>query len=537
MKLGMKREDAYVLCIDLGTGGPKVGFVSFVGHLAWYANALVETHHSDGGAGATQDASQWWDLIVEATRKGLAESDVDGSQVVAVSITGQWASTVPVDGRGLPVSDCVMWMDRRGARHSHKVVGGPAVGYSPRALATWVRRSGGIPANTGDDPVGHMLYLERDRPEVAAKARWYMEPIDYLAMRFTGVAAATPASMTGAWLVNTRTMGEPHPDQNPGRTRGPLEYDPVLVAMSEVNVDKLPPLRRTGSVTGTVMADVSGALGIAPGAKVVSSLPDIHTAAVGAGAVLDHQTHMAISTTAWISCPVPEKKTDVIRQIATIPGLTPKGYLVANNQEMAGGALAWLRNEILAESPGEQPSFEEICDLAATAAPGAGGVIFTPWLKGERSPVDDRNARAGWHNISTHTTRADLVRAVLEGVAYNSRWLLAAVDNFTNKRLDPIRLIGGGAQSDVWCQIIADVTDRRIERVISPLHANLRGAGLWAGMVLDAVAPHEVSDLAHVDRAFQPMHANRVVYDRLYAEFPRLYKANKSIFSRLNNLH
>ena len=112
---------------------------------------------------------------------------------------------------------------------------------------------------------------------------------------------------------------------------------------------------------------------------------------------------------------------------------------------------------------------------------GSGDVLFTPWLAGERSPVDDRNARGGFHNLSLGTTRAHLVRAVLEGVAYNSRWLHEAVERFAKRRLDPVRVIGGGATSDLWCQIHADVMGRTIERVAEPLHANLRGAALFAG--------------------------------------------------------
>ncbi|MFN8640415.1 MAG: FGGY-family carbohydrate kinase [Candidatus Binatia bacterium] len=115
-------------------------------------------------------------------------------------------------------------------------------------------------------------------------------------------------------------------------------------------------------------------------------------------------------------------------------------------------------------------------------------MLFTPWLAGERSPVTDRRARGGFHNLSLATTRADLVRAVLEGVAYNNRWLHEAVERFAGRRLDPIRIIGGGALSDLWCQIHADVMDRTIERPAEPLRANLRGAALLAALALGADA-------------------------------------------------
>ena len=127
------------------------------------------------------------------------------------------------------------------------------------------------------------------------------------------------------------------------------------------------------------------------------------------------------------------------------------------------------------------------------------------------------------------------MRAVLEGVAYNSRWLHEAVEKFVKRRLDHVRFIGGGAQSDLWCQIHADVLDRTIERVADPVDANLRGAALLAGLALGAVRQDEVRDLVHGRRdASGPTTRNRATYDRLYAEFPKLYKAQKGMFNRLN---
>jgi xylulokinase len=161
-------------------------------------------------------------------------------------------------------------------------------------------------------------------------------------------------------------------------------------------------------------------------------------------------------------------------------------------------------------------------------------VIFTPWLAGERTPIGDRKARAGFHNLSLTTTRADLVRAVLEGVAYNDRWLHEAVEKFAGARLDPIRVIGGGAVSALWCQIHADVMDRTLEQTAEPLNAGLRGAALAASLALGAVRIDQVRALVPVAATFRPDPAKRAVYDRLFAEFPGLYKAQKSMFARLN---
>jgi xylulokinase len=520
-------RDGLVLAVDLGTGGPKIGFVTVTGRVAWQDHVPVRTRWLDGG-GAVQDANEWWTLITDAVRKVIANGDVAADDVVAVCITGQWASTVPVDADGVPVGDCIMWQDHRGIRLVRRRIGGPVAGYEPRALAAWVRKTAGIPG--GNDPIGHMLNLATNYPDVAAAARWYLEPVDYLAMRFTGVPAATHASMTAAWLTDNRRLDR-------------LAYDDDLVRRSGVDGDKLPPLVATGSVIGPVKAEVAADLGLPAGVQVVAGVPDLHAAAIGAGALGEDEAHMALSTTSWISLPVPRKKTDVVHGMASIPGLpgVGGGYLLANNHDTSGLCLQWLRDNIVGVDDGlfatdgaDSCSFDDLTALAARSEPGAGRVVFTPWLAGERTPVSDSHLRGGFHNLSLATTRADLVRAVLEGVAYNNHWLHGYVERFAKRRLDPIRIVGGGASSDLWCQIHADVMDRTVERVGDPLNAQLRGAAILAGMALGVVDRSDVRDLVAVVATFTPDAASRRVYDRLSGELPTLYKSQRKMFRRLN---
>ena len=396
--------DRFCLAIDLGSGALKVGAVSLSGAIKATAERSLETERVPEG-GAVQDASLWWDAVRELSRSVL--SGIPAERVVAVACTGQWASTVPVDEAGEPVGPCLTWLDTRGARYSREVVGGPLLGYSPTAALAWIRRTAGIPSPNGGDFVSHMLLIERELPEVARAARWYLEPVDYLTMRFTGAATATFASMSGAWLTDNRRLDR-------------LEYDPALLRRARVDASKLPPLVETGSLVGTVRSEVAAELGIDPAAQVVTGSPDLHSAALGTGAIEVGQPHMTITTTSWITMPFPRKKTDVMHSIATIPGLDASSYFVIDNIEAAGLCLRWLRETFQADGP---TSFERLVELAAAAEPGSGGVIFTPWIAGERSPVDDRHARGGWHNLAATTSNAELIRSVLEGVAYNARWL------------------------------------------------------------------------------------------------------------------
>ena len=134
--------------------------------------------------------------------------------------------------------------------------------------------------------------------------------------------------------------------------------------------------------------------------------------------------------------------------------------------------------------PAPADYFARMNDVAAAVPAGANGVLFTPWLNGERSPVDDHTIRAGFQNLSLSSTRADMVRAVFEGVAFNSRWLLGAVEKFTGRPFESLAFVGGGASSDLWCQIHADVCGRTIRQVADPVLANVQGAGMLTLLAL-----------------------------------------------------
>ncbi len=169
--------------------------------------------------------------------------------------------------------------------------------------------------------------------------------------------------------------------------------------------------------------------------------------------------------------------------MGALPSGIPGRYLLTNEQECAGVCLQHLRDNILFHqdelSVGTKPgnAYKLFDEIAARTPAGSGRLIFTPWLYGERTPVDDHTVRGGFFNQSLQTTREHMVRAVFEGVAYNSRWLLKYVEQFTKRRMESITMLGGGAKSAIWCQIHADVMDRRIRQVKDPILANVRGAG------------------------------------------------------------
>jgi xylulokinase len=528
----------WILAVDFGNGGPKVAVCSLEGEVLCTAVRGVHVRVGRDGA-ATQDAVEWWRELKAAARDAIGGAGIDGGQLHAVAITGQWASSVPVTAAGEPAGDVLLWSDTRARDLTREVIGGPLTvsGFAPHKVLPFVRLTAGAPAPSGADPTGHSLLLRRRLTEVYAKTVVILEPVDYLGLRFTGRAAATPASMTAAWLTDNR----------PGAPHG---YVDSLVARTRRDRSRLPELLPTGSVLGPLLAEVADELCVAPGVPVICGIPDLHAAVVGSGAVAPYQTHIAISTTSWISSRVPFKRTDIFHQIATMPGLDPAYPLVGNNQETGGAALRWLREQIVAPPDGLPgggsgigasgaadealaPTFEDLFRLAERAPAGSEGLLFTPWLDGERSPAGDKVVRAAWLNLSYRSDRAMLVRSVLEGVAYNSRWLFDAYEKFLRRPVPSLRILGGGAQSDLWCQIYADVFGRPIQQVADPRNAQLRGVALWARVCLGELRLQDVPALVPVPATFTPSADSRIYADA-YAEYRKLFGTLKGLYHRLN---
>jgi len=526
---GSSAADTYVLAVDLGTGGPKVALVSATGRIAASAFEPVELRLLPGG-GAEQDPADWWGAIVAATRRMMSDGAVPAERVVGVGCTAQWSGTVAADEDGTPLRPAVIWMDSRGSSAIRKQAGGlvNVLGYDVRKIQRWIRLTGGAPGHSGKDPLAHILWMRDSEPDVYRATFKFLEPVDWLNQRLTGRFAASHDSIVLHWVTDNRQIGA-------------IDYDRTLLRMAGLERSKLPDLVPSATIMGHLRSEAAGELGLPVGLPVATGTGDVHSAAVGSGAVADFAPHLYIGTSSWISCHVPYKKTDALRNVASIPAALPGKYLVADEHETAGACLTFLvRNvlfgdDTLGSTVPDGNVYQLLDEVAAATAPGAHGALFTPWLNGERSPVDDHTIRGGFHNLSLSTSRSDLVRAVYEGVALNTRWLLGAVERFVGRRLDPLAFVGGGANSDIWAQIHADVTGRRIRQVADPVLANVRGAGLLTFLALGLMKVQDIGTMVDVRATYEPDPSQAQVYDKLYPEFVNLYKRTKQIHRRLNH--
>ncbi len=524
----MINSGQYILSIDLGTSGCKVGVVSLDGHVAGWAFRSVQLKVV-GQIGAEQSPEDWWQAFVEAAREALAVSGVGAKEIVGICSSTQGEGTVAVDREGKPLMNAVIWLDMRGARYLKKEMRGAlkVAGYDALKLQKWLRLCGGAPALSGKDPAGHMLFIREAHPEVYAKTYKFLNVLDFFNLRLTGRYCATQDSILTSWVTDNRSLSN-------------IRYDDGLIAASGIDYDKFPELVRCTDVIGTLRGEVAEALGLSASTPVIAGAIDNTAAAIGAGTYADFDAHLYMGSSSWIAAHVPFKKTNVFDQITSIPCALPDKYLMMAMQSSGAANIAFLKDRIVFHKDGlidAEPSvdtYQVLDEIAARMPPGADGAMYLPWLFGERSPVDDRSLRAGIFNLSMEHNRETLVRAVFEGVALNTRWMMTPVHRFLGRRVEALTMIGGGAMSNAWCQIFADTLNVTIRQPDNPMQANARGAAFIGAVGLELVGFDEVPERVAIDKVYEPIAANRGLYDERFGVFLELHKRLAPLYQKLN---
>ena len=521
-------KTAYILAVDLGTSGCKSALISISGQvIAWEFQEVPLQVLPNGGA--EQNPQDWWQAFLSTSKKLIEKGLVPLEEIIAVCCSTQGEGTVAVDRDGNALMNCILWMDMRGAAHLKKVTQGllNVSGYDPLKLVRWIRLTGGAPSLTGKDPAAHMLFIREIYPEVYQKTYKFLNVLDYMNMRLTGRFVATPDSILTSWVTDNRDSAH-------------VVYDQGLLSGCGISADKFPEIVPCTSVIGELKSEVARLLGLKDGIKVIAGAIDTTSAAIGSGAVADYEAHLCIGTSSWMAAHLPVKKTDLSTSMASVPCAIAGKFLMIIMQTTAGGNLTFLRDKILYHKDEllreeQAPDVYQILDRIAAKVPaGSNGLIYTPWIFGERSPVEDRSVRAAILNLSLENSREDIIRAFLEGVALNTRWLLGPSEKFLGRKLSALNIVGGGAKSDIWCQIFADVLNMTIRQVCDPIQVNARGAAFIAAVGLGCLNFGEVAQQVQIQATYQPNPQNKAVYDKLFSEFVRFYKNNKAMYQRLN---
>ena len=527
----------YILAHDIGTTGNKSCLYRLSDQIELVDVCLVEYPLymlPDGGV--EQKADEWWHAVCKTTQTVMARNDVSPSAVKGMAFCAQMQGFVPVDAQGRVLRNPMSYMDSRATDQIQSGLyhGFPRIsGWNALKVLRSLQVTGGLAA-TAKDPLWKYHWMRENEPELFERLHAWLDVKDYLVLRCTGVFSMGVDSAHATFVYDTR----------PGK----LGWHEGLCRTFGVDMAHLPPVIQATDIAGTLTAGAAAELGLVAGIPVFGGGGDLSLISTGAGCFDRFDTHIYIGTSGWVVSTVDRRMTDIDGLVASILGAIPGWYNYIAEQETAGRCLQWVRDHLALDEIGVYLASQAGSDRAGQAEslyallnrevsqtpPGAGGVLFTPWLHGNRSPFDDPYARGMFFNIGLETGKRDLIRAVLEGVAYHKRWLLETVEKKV-PRQDTLRFVGGGAQSAVWAQILADVTGRRIEVIENAQNVGTMGAAIVCAVglgILDSF--QQASGLIHVQDAYLPRRQYRDLYDRNWAAYKQLYKNNRALFRQLN---
>jgi len=533
----------YLLAFDLGTTAAKTCLYEVGERLTLRASAtrgLTIDARPDGRA--EQDPEQWWTALGDSVPEVLASAGVGAAEVGGLTFCAQMQALVLVDGNGKAVRPAQGSLDQRATTRRERLTsGGPRVaGIGLGLLLPWLHVAGGVAASA-KDPLWKYHRVADEEPGVFARVHKWLDAKDFLTARCTGRFTMSTDSAFATFLADTR----PGRDEGTGR----FPWNPWLVRRLGVRPEHLPEIVRPGNCLGGLVPEASRALGLPEGLPVFAGAGDASLIGVGAGATAVGCTHVYVGTSGWVSTVADRRLVDTRTMMATVPGAAPGRFAYFGEQETSGKCLEWVRDHLALDEIGvylsahERPSGPEeehqslldyLTSTILEVPAGSGGVLFAPWLHGSRSPFEDPQVRGMFFNLGLGTGKRQMIRAVVEGLAYNKRLLLEA----QARKVTPsavLRFAGGGALSDATGQILADVTGRVVEAVADPQNAGAAGAALVAAWGLGKFADLDAAAATVRVRArFEPDPTHRLVHDRHFGVFRDLYRATAPLFHRLN---
>ena len=518
----------YVLAIDSGTGGPKVGLVDLDGNVVGSASGVTPIYFLPNN-GAEQDPEEWWSAIVTASRQAIQNARVDKEDIVAISVTGQWGVIVPVDEHGEPLMRAMSWADMRGEPYNKQIVQGfPMVqGFALPKLLKWMDITGMPPMLTGSDSLGHMLFIKHALPEIYRKTYKFLEPMDYINLRLTGKCVASMCTILSSNLTDNRNLES-------------KEYHPWLLKVSGLDKEKMPEIVPVDSVIGKVTPSIARELGVSEKTVVVAASSDNSTSAVGSGAVVEGSVAAVLGTSGYLSAHIRKKKSDLTHFIVSVASARPGWYLtIAETGNTCKVLDSFLRNvvynkDVDESGPLASEIYPQVNEIAGQVEPGAGGVIFMPWFLGAMAPQGDTRVHGGFVNMTNRTTQAELTRAVLEGIAFNWRWLREPYEKFIGTKPAYWRLTGGGSLLDIWAQIMADVVGIPMHQQADPRNSNVLGAAFLGFQRLGLMDWEDIPQKVKFAKVYEPRPENKEIYDRLFAQFQASFKGLRSVYHALH---
>ena len=526
----------YILAYDIGTTGVKTCLFAVEDRieLLCSANRGYPLYILEDG-GAEQSGDDWWNAMCESTRELFGKTDVEPDMVSGISFCSQMQGLALVDRDGVPVHRPLSYMDqrakaeiRKGIANGIQIAGANIFKLIPSLIIT------GAVSSSVKDPVWKYKWVEAHEPENFSRAYKWLDVKDYLICRCTGEFTMTEDSAFATLIYDTR--------------KGRNCWSKKMCSMFDVNMEHLPRIIKSTDMVGGLTVRAASELGLNAGTPVFGGGGDSSLIGVGAGCVNVGDTHIYSGTSGWVITVTDRQMVDVTAMIAAITGAQSGKFNYFAEMETAGKCLEWVKDHLALDEIGiyldkkhvaegyestYTSLYEYLTETIKDVPPGSGGVIFTPWLHGNRCPFEDPDSTGMFFGIKLETGKTELIRAVLEGVFYHLRWMLECQDKKL-KTSDPIRFVGGGALSGVSCQMLADILGRRIETVASPQNVGSVGACAITAVGLGIIPNLEcVRDFIPVLSTYEPDPEKHAAYEPYFNTFKRIYSANKKLYKEI----
>lgn len=496
----------YLLAHDLGTSGNKAVLYSEDGKLV-YSCTKSYGLKVENANWCEQDADDWWGAVVEVTRE--VTQKVDPKDIAAVSFSGQMMGCLCVDGNGNAIRNSLIWADMRAAdeeKYLKDNIDGKA----------FYDITGHRIASSYGGP--KMMWIKNNEPDIYAHTYKFLNAKDYIILKLTGnfVTEYTDAASTAFWDLKAHKWSE------------------KIVEVSGVDMDKLPLALPSTAIAGKVTKQAAAITGLLEGTPVVCGGGDGVCSAIGTACTKVGLAHSCMGTSSWIALTSDSPVTDDLMKINTWPHIIPDHYLPFGTMQSGGGAFNWALKELYSYS-NDKDKFD-VSTMEAAASPiGAKGLLFLPYLIGERSPRWNPNAKGVFAGLTLEHNRGDMMRAVMEGVALNLGVILKSMQR-CGCTVDNIVTVGGGAKNALWRRIFADVYNVRIQKPDYTDEATSMGAAVTGGV---GVGLYDSFDVANkfftIEDTTLPIAENNEKYNAIAELFDECYESLVPLFDKLHN--
>lgn len=505
-------QKQFILAHDLGTTGNKATLYDVAGCLVSSAFAGYGVEYAQTGW-AEQNPEDWWQAVCASTQKLLQQARVSPADIACLVFSGQMMGCVPLDKSARPLRNAIIWADQRAVAQERWL--------SERVAPAEMYRITGHRLSASYT-ICKILWLRDHQPDIYRATYKFVQAKDALVARLTGefVTDHSDASSTNLYHLEQGDWSE--------RILEAAQLDPV----------QLPALRRSIDVVGEVRAEVADEVGVAAGTSVVIGAGDGLCAAAGAGVVAEGDAYNYVGSSSWIALATQKPIYDPEYKTFCFAHLVPGMFSPCGTMQAAGASYQWTRDQLCsaetqaAAALGLSPY--ELMNLSAEQSPaGARGLLFLPYLLGERSPRWNPRARGGFVGLTVRHNRADMVRATLEGITMNLRVIL---DAFTSQgaQIQAMRIIGGGARGRFWNKIMADVYGLPVHRLAILEEATSMGAALAGGVGVGLYPDFSMAKtMNQVTEVIEPDPAAQSAYEKLYPIFEATYHALTPIYDML----